>query len=185
MSSWDTFFFQKWHDPELKIQVMKLSRLLCPYLIFFDSKFQWLKSNLDLSRFSLYLEEVHYLNRLLTTMYFLPITVHLDWSSCLFTVFCNKALKPSELLLSHFSELPWIFQQPLWNMDVTAAQIYQDCIQSMLCLLSLSLRRNSGIIFALLARIYIEVITKNWKLVLLCCCSVVCNLLLLSPVLHS
>lgn len=142
-------------------------------------------SNFGLSSFSLYLEELHYLNRLLTTMYFLPIKVHLDWSSCLFTVFCNKALKPSEPLLSHFSELPWIFQQPFWNMDVTAAQIYQDCIQCMLCLLSHPLRRNLRIIFILLARTYIQVITKHGKWVFLCCCSVLCNLLPVSPLLHS
>lgn len=153
MSSWAIIFF----PPELVpswAENSKASRLLCPWLISFSFKFQWLTSNLGLSSFSLYLEELHYLNRLLTTMYFFPIKVHLDWSSCLFTVFCNKALKPSEPLLSHFSEIPWIFQQPFWNMEVTAAQIYQDCIQGMLCLLSLPLRRNSRIIFVLLARTY-------------------------------
>jgi len=35
-------------------------------------------SNLDLSSFSLYLEDLCYLNRLLTIAYLLPIKVHLD-----------------------------------------------------------------------------------------------------------
>lgn len=69
-------------------------------------------------------------------------------------------------------------------MDATAGQIYQVCIQSMLCLLSVPLRRNPRITFAFLATTYIQVITEHGQLVLQGCCFGVRSLLTVIPTLQ-
>lgn len=69
-------------------------------------------------------------------------------------------------------------------MDATAGQIHQDCTQSMLRLLSVPLKRNSRIIFAFLAKTYIQVITEYGQLVLQSCYSGVCSIPTLICMLH-
>lgn len=70
---------------ELKDEVTKVSTM-SPLLISFIFKYQWLIICLGL----------FYILRMLAiiTHSWLPIKVHLDWSSCLLAVWYNKTLKP-------------------------------------------------------------------------------------------